>query len=125
MSITVDSSEWDALTIRMRANMGRVGSAGSKIVRRHTLAVEGTAKILAPVDTGHLKGSISSSFNGDGRSGSMEGAVTAAARYSGYVEHGTSRMAPQPFMAPALAIHSLRFVVDVKALGGIIAGGAA
>lgn len=118
----MDASEWDALTIQMRAGVRRVGSLGAAIVRRHTLACEGLAKVLAPVDTGHLRSSIGSSFTGDGRSGTVTGTVTAAARYSGFVESGTSRMAPQPFMAPALAIVSPRMVRDVAAISASLIG---
>lgn len=53
----------------------------------------------APVDTGFLRSSIgweshATPFGGEGEAG-----PTAA--YGGYVENGTSRQAPQPYMEPA------------------------
>jgi HK97 gp10 family phage protein len=124
MEMTVDSSEFDALVVQMRTNVGRVGSAGSTIVRKYTLLTDGYAKILCPVDTGHLKGSITSSFSGSGRSAQTTGSVTAGASYAGYVELGTSRMAPQPFMRPALDRSTPQFVAACAQLGAGIARGA-
>lgn len=54
-----------------------------------------TARDLAPVDSGELRGSISASPAENGAS------VLAAAPHAVMVEYGTSRMPPQPFMLPA------------------------
>jgi HK97 gp10 family phage protein len=54
------------------------------------------AQGLVPVETGHLRETISH--------GPVEGdrvEVKAAAEYAVYVEHGTRHMAAQPFLAPA------------------------
>ena len=60
--------------------------------------VEGQAILLAPVDTGYLKGSI-------GKRVTRKSAfVGASAEYAPHVEMGTSRMAAQPFLVPALEL---------------------
>lgn len=53
------------------------------------------ARGLVPVDTGELKGSISSSPAPGGA------VMTASVPHAAMVEYGTSKMPPQPFMLPA------------------------
>lgn len=74
------------------------------VVRKVTEDVERDAKILAPVDTGNLRNSISSDVDNT-RTGAS-GVIGPTANYAGYVEFGTSRMAPQPYMGPALDRHA-------------------
>jgi HK97 gp10 family phage protein len=63
-----------------------------------TLAdIEGDAKNIVAVDTGYLKNSISREITAD----TFAGAVGPTAFYGEFVEYGTSRMEPQPFMGPA------------------------
>lgn len=59
--------------------------------------LEAWAKAHAPVDTGFLKGSIEAV-----RSGVAEWIVQVGAEYAAYVELGTSRMAAQPYLTPAI-----------------------
>lgn len=51
----------------------------------------------APVDTGALRDSIVRVEEGEGQI-----SIEVGAEYAAYVEHGTSRMAPQPFLQPAI-----------------------
>lgn len=69
----------------------------SKVVRKVAFDTEATAKRLAPVDTGNLRSSITTQMTGDG----LTAGVVATASYAHWVENGTTRMAPQPFMEPA------------------------
>lgn len=69
----------------------------SQVVRKVALDTEADAKAFAPVDTGMLRNSITTAVTGDG----LRAAVVATASYAPYVELGTSRQAPQPFMGPA------------------------
>ena len=59
--------------------------------------VQQFAKSIVPVDTGVLQSSIMAepSFSGHAR-------VSTTVRYAGYVEFGTYKMAPEPYMRPAL-----------------------
>ncbi len=62
--------------------------------------VEGQAILLVPVDTGYLKGSITSRRRG------LRGFVgTMAVDYAPHVEMGTSRMPAQPFLVPAVMMN--------------------
>lgn len=69
--------------------------------------IEGTAKDLAPVDTGYLKSSIGSELLGN--AAMAIGRVGPTAQYSEYVESGTHKMRPQPYMGPATDAHEPAF----------------
>ena len=78
------------------------GQRAQAVVRKTAVDIESTAKQIAPVDTGNLKGSIGhSDLRTVGRSGSLSVEIGPTASYGVFVELGTSRMAPQPFMGPA------------------------
>jgi HK97 gp10 family phage protein len=65
-----------------------------------SLLVEGRAASLAPVDTGLLKKSITHRVID--RKGYPVGQVGTNVEYAPFQEFGTSKMAPQPFLMPAL-----------------------
>jgi HK97 gp10 family phage protein len=67
------------------------------------------ARDLAPVDTGALRRSIRTEKKGKlevlviaGGGGVTNPRTGREVDYAGYVEYGTSRMSPQPYMRPAL-----------------------
>lgn len=94
------------------------------------LAAEGYAKRLAPVDTGLLRNSITHALDGEATAiatytdnpgiqhGEYSGSTPAESgharavylgtnvEYAPYVEMGTSRTDPQPFIQPAIADHA-------------------
>lgn len=89
---------------RMAADLRDAGQKAGPVVelavRKAALDVERDAKNRAPVDTGNLRSSISSDVQATDGSVSAEIGPTAA--YGVFLELGTSRMAPRPFMGPAL-----------------------
>ncbi|WKN47147.1 HK97-gp10 family putative phage morphogenesis protein [Nocardioides sp. Arc9.136] len=101
MSLTLDTSEVRALASRVAGAGGRIGAQGSAVLRRAALAVEADAKALAPVDTGNLRNSISTTVSGDGRFGAMSAEIGPTAEYGIYQEYGTSTQTGTPFMGPA------------------------
>lgn len=108
--------ELNTVEAELRTARGRIGSKGSAVVRAAALQVESLAKQFVPVDTGHLKGTISPEFSGDGRFGGMEAEIGPTASYGGYVEWGTSRMAPHAYMGPALDRVAPDFVAACEAI---------
>lgn len=116
--------EINAIAAQLRAKNNRIGAQGSAVIRAAAHQLEATAKLLCPVDTGHLRSTIGPpAFSGDGRSGGMEAAVSATASYSRYVEWGTSRMAPRAFMGPALDRVGPDFVAACAAISDPFDGG--
>ncbi len=84
---------------------------------KHVVKSNGTqlnqkAKRLAPVDTGYLKGSITTSVE----LGGLQSTTTPTASYSSYVEYGTRFMAKQPFLKPAFDIQKKVFLNDLERL---------
>lgn len=61
------------------------------------LYVEGQAKLLTPVDTGNLRGSISHKIASE-----KEVHIGTDVEYAVYVEKGTSRQKAQPYLTPAV-----------------------
>ena len=97
----IDASEVAALAVEIGSATGTLGAKAAVALRKTAYDIEADAKALAPVDTGTLMNSISTSVTGDGRFGSMVAEIGPTVDYAGFVEHGTSRMAPQPYMRPA------------------------
>lgn len=85
------------IAAQLRGESESLPARASVVVRKAAFDTEADAKRLAPVDTGMLRSSITTHVAGDG----LTAGVVATASYAPFVEGGTSRMAPQPFMGPA------------------------
>lgn len=90
-----DTSELTALEHDFVKAAAKVTELAKLAIAKTALDIEADAKVLAPVDTGNLKNSISSEASG------LTAEVSASTAYSDYVEYGTSRMNAQPYMGPA------------------------
>ena len=101
MGVNVDISEVVGYSARLRNAAGRVSARGSMALRKTAFDIEADAKILAPVDTGTLMNSISTTIAGDGRHGTMTAEIGPTVDYAIYVHEGTSRMPGRPFLADA------------------------
>ena len=122
--MAVDASEIRKLYADL-TNVGpRTGRMAQAAFRKTVLDIEATAKNKVPVDTGNLKGSIGhSDLRSVGTSGSMYAEIGPTAEYGYFVENGTSRMAPQPYMGPAADIHMPLFEQAIAQLGGEVLNG--
>ena len=76
------------------------------------LIVEGDATLRAAVDTGNLRSSITHKVVSD-----EEAHIGTNVDYAPYVERGTSKMAAQPFLRPALDNNKSRIE---KMIGDVI-----
>jgi len=122
----IDGSDFGRLAASFAQGAANVGSLAQTVVRKTALDVEKDAKSLAPVDTGNLKGSIGhSDLRTVGQSGSLEALVGPTADYGVHLEFGTSRMAPQPFMGPALDRQTPAFLAAMEQLAERSANGGA
>lgn len=97
MRIRFDNKEISKLASDLNGAGRRAESRCKTIVKRTSNGTVTAAQRVVPVDTGALKNSIHSDLAPDGlgfEAGSELG-------YSGWVEFGTTRMAPQPYMVPS------------------------
>lgn len=117
----VDVSELVALAADLGEAPARLGKEGAKVVRDVAEQVKSTAASSAPKRTGALANSIQVITKGSGRAAQMSALIKANIRYAGFVEFGTYKDAPQPFMAPAgdAAVAALSTGLEVAAEAAI------
>lgn len=96
--IRVDLEGFDELARDLNRTGSTIRRKARRVIAASTKRMVRDAVILAPVDTGTLRGSISATLDADGL-GSEFGPT---AEYGGYIEEGTSQMAGQPYMRPAV-----------------------
>jgi HK97 gp10 family phage protein len=93
--VSIDTGGLRSLRADLGKAAGQAVSRASQAVRKTAHDIEADAKVNAPVDTGNLRGSISRDIK------TLSTEIGPTANYGRYVEEGTSRMAPQPYMNPA------------------------
>lgn len=103
MEVDLNLSQILNLADNFDAKADRVGDEILAAVTAAAAVAERTAKALAPVRTGALRNSIDTKVYGSGRLAGVRAVVRANTHYSWYVEAGTARQKPQPFMEPARA----------------------
>lgn len=94
--MSMDFSEINDLVIDLGNVQGSAVRQVNQALRKSAADIERDGKIFAPVDTGNLKNSISSTVTG------LSAEIGPTAAYGVYVEYGTSVHAPAAFMGPAL-----------------------
>lgn len=102
-----DFSEVYALAADLGASAEGVPEIAWKVVHKTAADISATAKQLAPVDTGTMRASIG--YQTDRLAGSIRAVIGPTVNYAPYVEFGTSRQPPQPFMGPAADRHAPGF----------------
>lgn len=78
---------------------GKIGGTVAVVVRKTAFDIETDAKSLAAVDTGYMRSTIGVDTTVTPTTATA--VIGPTANYAPFVELGTSRMAPQPFMGPA------------------------
>lgn len=131
MYVSIDVSEVDALGRDLQSGADNAGTAAQRAVARNAFKVVGTAQVLAPVDTGALKSSISADV------GILEYEAGPTVEYGSYVELGTvgpyeirnpwgwgddvvvmhPGIAPEPYLGPAFDVHLPGIIDDIGDLG--------
>lgn len=91
----------------------RVGAKAANAVRAGAAQISRDAAAAAPRRSGALAGSIQTTFSGSGSGGTMSATITPTARYAPFVEFGTYKDRPQPFLFPAFERHSEDVVREI------------
>ena len=84
-----------------------------RAVQKACYIVEADAKRDAPVDTGRLRASIRTEVERISKY-VVEGKIGTNVEYSRYVELGTSRQSPQPYLRPALRNNFAEIVAIIQ-----------
>jgi HK97 gp10 family phage protein len=101
---------------RLRDTADSISRGIADALRQGAELIVNYAQANAPVDTGYLRDHIEISEESD-----TSVTVVSGAEYSGFVEHGTSKMAAQPFFEPA--IEQARGEIEQLLRNAISAGG--
>jgi len=102
----------DSLMRKLNSMGGNAQKALGKAVDNTTLSAQTSAKMRAPVDTGNLRDHIF--VKTEHTSNKSEGTVYDNVEYAIYQELGTSKMAAQPYMMPALEENKTTFEMQAR-----------
>lgn len=103
-----------ALAAEFRAAGQQMNKRAGDVVIKVAADIQRDAKTLAPVDTGALRGSITHTTTR--RTYDVSAEIGPEVNYGRYVEEGTSRMAAQPYMTPALERNTDQFVRAISTI---------
>jgi HK97 gp10 family phage protein len=109
----VDVSQINALAAELAVAGSTVAVKAHGVVAKATSVVKSQSQSRAAVLTGELRGSIT------GRTAGLTGTVTASSQHALFNEFGTSRMAPQPFMYPALSDAEQPFITAMEKIAEV------
>jgi HK97 gp10 family phage protein len=122
--VGVDASGLWKLSADLGKGSKETGPRAQVVVRKSLIDGVRIAKSIVAVDTGNLKNTIGhSDLRTVTQSGTIGGEFGPTAEYGPFVEHGTSRMAPQPFMGPAADQIAGPFEQAMAQLGAEVLGG--
>jgi HK97 gp10 family phage protein len=114
VDIKVEMSQVIKLDAELAATSAVVAERVSAAIAKTAFDIEADSKALCPVDTGFLRGSISSSVE------PLEAEIGPTAEYGAYVEYGTSRAGPQPYMTPSFDRRSSSLISAIEQAAGDI-----
>lgn len=106
----VNQSQVNALVQRLRA-MAELDDV-KEVIRMNGAEMHKEMQRKAPVDTGHMKRTITISMGDSG----LVATVKPTADYAPYVEFGTRFQSAQPFVRPSYHKQKQKFINDMKRL---------
>lgn len=111
-------SDLDRLAADLR-KAGRVTRARTvQAIRKGAYDIAATGQALAPVDTGATRASIGVDYSAG--AGEIRASIGPTTHYAPYLEFGTARMAPRPFMGPAADRNMPLIEQAIEQIGGDI-----
>jgi hypothetical protein len=107
-----DTSELRALAADIAGDIATIEVRAGLVLDKTTFDVVATAQQIVAVDTGATKGSIHATVVGP-----LEREAGPTTEYAHFLEGGTSRMSPLPFMFPSLDKHTPAFLAGMGQVG--------
>lgn len=118
MTFRLDVTELAQYAERLEETAKEVQPAARKLTGQYANLIVKEAKRLVPVRTGNLRDSIRVTPSSEaGRLGLAAAGIAADAPYAGFVEFGTARMRPRPYIRPAVKRYEKEFLADMSKLG--------
>lgn len=114
MGLYVDTTEVRHLAFDLGKAPADVEEKAARAIAKTAHEIEADAKAIVSVDTGFLKNSISTDVDG------LTAEIGPTANYGVYVEEGTSRMSPEPYMRPAFDRRKEGLVQALEQIAGDI-----
>jgi HK97 gp10 family phage protein len=113
-TFVIDSLELEAFVEAIEHQAATISLEARGVAHRYAGLVARQARRIVPVRTGRLRESIHVTPETEaGFAGVAQAGVVADAPYAGFVEFGTSRMSPRPFLGPALAMYRREYVAEL------------
>lgn len=112
MHLSVDATGVTHLRQAIEKIGPRVRKEAGVAVRTRAHDIENLAKQNVPVDTGYLKSTIGVALGVD----DLVAVVGASANYAAFVEYGTAKMSPRPYLGPAFEAVRPAFEADIAAI---------
>ena len=125
MSVSADWSEVRALAADLsKAGLGAARKA-QQVVAKAAADVQRTGaataqQLFKPPPEGASTGATANSIGVDLEDGGLAASIGPTTSYAPYLEFGTRRMSPRPFMGPALDAVEPSFTAAMEQLGGDI-----
>lgn len=125
MSVSADWSEVNELA----ADLGKAGLGAARkaqqVVAKAAADVQRTGaataqQLFKPPPEGDSTGATANSIGVDLEDGGLAASIGPTTSYAPYLEFGTRRMSPRPFMGPALDAVEPSFTAAMGQLGGDI-----
>jgi len=101
MGNTVRITGVDKVIAKVKVLQGLYPTQVDSALMYGATCIEGRAKEICPVDTGRLKGSITTHAGETEDGNRHEVCVGTNVEYAPYVEFGTRKMNPKPYLRPA------------------------
>lgn len=117
MQISFNVAGLDSFRGTLEQASAKVEGLAGQVVRKTAADIQAEAKSRAPVDIGTLRDSIHAK-----QDGALAATVSPSVNYGVYVEMGTSRMGPQPYLFPALEAKTEPFVAALGKVAEVALG---
>ena len=110
------SDELANLAADLRVAGEKAQNMAADAIAKTAADIGNDAKVFAPVRTGNLRASIGYDVAED--SGGVSAEIGPTVDYATYLEHGTSTMAPRPFLGPAFDRRAPYLEQALRSIGG-------